>query len=1137
MNVASEKQQILPSAEIALLVLQVLSQPHSIEKRLRRLVGVLRAECQLDAVGLRLPRGADYPYYVQKGLSSAFLQREDSLLCEMSEDSDGSSPLACVCGGVLQGTITSEASFLSPNGSFWTNSLTELLASEEADLLPPHCRETCVEHGFESMLLVPLKGRENHIGLLQLVDRSKGRFQAETVTFFENLAQTVGSVCIQLDQTEQAKSSISVLETELEQREAKLDGLARELSEKDNLLGDALESLRQSEQFYRSIFESTEIGLVVRDTNETLVQVNEAFERFLNYDVGSLVGKKMVDVLFQDSLATTRQLMTEMLEGKRQQIVVEKRYIRRDGVLVWGRTNTSLVRDVEGHPQFWVCKVQDITQEKLTLAALHNAEAQLRQRTEELRLSQELAGLAGWEIEQGCLQLSREMLTQKGLSLKKADLEMDEYLLSAHPDDVEKILKGLVEVASGEPYREYLFRSHPDNGDIRYFRSMVGRLEGDEAQKYKIIGVTQDISDLWQAREMIQESEEQFRKAFDLAPHGMALVDLNGKFMEVNKALCGLLGYSEEELQSRTFADVTFGEDLGKGFEVLRAMVAGEVDQCHFEKRYVAKSGEVIWCHLSSGVVRDSSGAARHLVSQIYSIQTQREAALVLHEKEERYRQMFHRTQAVALLIDPETGQIVDANDAALKFYGYSQEQMAELRIWNLNIWPESRVRTEMKKVRDADGRLDEFRHQLATGEIRDVEVHSGPIDVGGQTLLYSIIFDVTERKVAERALREKTMEYRQLSQEFAALLNAIDDPIYLIGPEYDVMWANQAARSYWGDPAPQPGEKCYRLWGDQEEICSYCLCPEIFEQGQPLEKVLPPHEAGIWQWSGYPVKNDQGKVEKVIVLARDITDQIELREKATRSQQLAALGELAAGVAHEINNPTGLIMLNIDRLMEATPDLLARLDRVWQKEGDFQLGPLKYSRMRTILPTLQEDIFKGSRRISQIIGELKNLTREDEFDPAQPVDLNEVVNSSLSVVEGLLLGATLTVEVELSEPLPFVQGVFLKLEQVLCNLLVNAAQSLENYEQSISIWTGQDEDGHVLVRITDEGVGMTPEVLRQVTRPFYTTRRENGGTGLGLAICDRIVREHKGQLNFHSTPGQGTSVTLLLPPLQEELS
>jgi diguanylate cyclase (GGDEF)-like protein/PAS domain S-box-containing protein len=148
---------------------------------------------------------------------------------------------------------------------------------------------------------------------------------------------------------------------------------------------------------------------------------------------------------------------------------------------------------------------------------------------------------------------------------------------------------------------------------------------------------------------------------------------------------------------------------------------------------------------------------AQHVASAV----EQKRKDDALRDSERRYRQMFENTRAVQLILDPESGEIVDANAAACEYYGYTREEMRTLRIWDINVRGEAGVRTDLADAKNQRVNLFHFRHMRANGDIRDVEVHSGPIEVGGRKLLYSIISDVTERRRAEHALQQSEEKHR----------------------------------------------------------------------------------------------------------------------------------------------------------------------------------------------------------------------------------------------------------------------------------------------------------------------------------------------------------------------------------------
>lgn len=254
-------------------------------------------------------------------------------------------------------------------------------------------------------------------------------------------------------------------------------------------------------------------------------------------------------------------------------------------------------------------------------------------------------------------------------------------------------------------------------------------------------------------------------------------------------------------------------------------------------------------------------------------------------------------------------------------------------------------------------------------------------------------------------------------------------------------------------------------------------------------------------------------------------------QDKLIQADKMASLGILVAGVAHEINNPNGLILLNMPILREVYQDAEEVLEARYQDQGDFTLGGLPYSRMRNEVPHLLEEMQEGANRIKRIVEELKDFARQDFSEATDLIDFNEVTKTAVRLVDSTIRSATNRFETSYASNPLMITGNAQRIEQVLVNLILNACQSLPAMDRKISLSTGYDQTtDNVLLKLTDEGVGISPEHIPHLTDPFFTTKRETGGTGLGLSVSASIVKEHNGTLEFDSNPGAGTTVTLKLP-------
>ncbi len=293
--------------------------------------------------------------------------------------------------------------------------------------------------------------------------------------------------------------------------------------------------------------------------------------------------------------------------------------------------------------------------------------------------------------------------------------------------------------------------------------------------------------------------------------------------------------------------------------------------------------------------------------------------------------------------------------------------------------------------------------------------------------------------------------------------------------------------------------------------------------------------------WTNSIMGNQKEKSVHVVCIGIDITDRRKAEEEAElrrrqllEADKMASLGVLASGVAHEINNPNNFIMMNAPILRTAWSDISPILNRYFDEYGDFTLANIPYSEIREEIPGLFDGIEDGSRRIRQIILNMKDYARKDTLDMNQEVDVGEVVKASLALLSHQIRKSAKSVTIQCPKDLPPVRGNRQRLEQVMVNLIQNACQSLPDREKGISISASfEGKNGEVIVGVADEGTGIRPENLEQIFDPFFTTKTATGGTGLGLSVCQSIVKEHGGRLEFTSEMGKGTNARLSLPAIR----
>jgi PAS domain S-box-containing protein len=278
------------------------------------------------------------------------------------------------------------------------------------------------------------------------------------------------------------------------------------------------------------------------------------------------------------------------------------------------------------------------------------------------------------------------------------------------------------------------------------------------------------------------------------------------------------------------------------------------------------------------------------------------------------------------------------------------------------------------------------------------------------------------------------------------------------------------------------------------------------------------------------------------IWIIRDITERRRAEDETRLQQQqlvqadkMISLGVLISGVAHEINNPNSIAMLNTSMLFRAWESARPILDEYYRENGDFLVAGLQYSEMCEQIPRLFLELEESARRIKNIVHDLKDYARQDTTRHMEPVDLNEIARAAVRLNHNKIKNATRNFGMELAPNLPPIRGNRQRLEQVLINLIQNSCEALASQDAAISLASRHDANSdEVEVSVHDQGTGIAEEIINRITDPFFTTKRSYGGTGLGLSVSAGIIKEHQGRLRFASSPEAGTTATISFPAWRE---
>jgi two-component system, NtrC family, sensor kinase len=372
----------------------------------------------------------------------------------------------------------------------------------------------------------------------------------------------------------------------------------------------------------------------------------------------------------------------------------------------------------------------------------------------------------------------------------------------------------------------------------------------------------------------------------------------------------------------------------------------------------------------------------------------------------------------------------------------------------------------------------------------------------------------IQQLQVQNADLEAKNWELINSRNTLRTLFDNIPDSVYIIDRKYRLNAINMSrAERAVREPRQIVGKLCYEALYNRDSVCPGCLVGKTFFKKEITHRINrewdDEGEQTEWTIDAYPIFDDENEVTKVILFERDVTEKNRLETIIAQSEKLAAVGQLAAGIAHEINNPLTVVLANAQLLQRD----MANANEEWLESIDL--------------------IYKAGSRALYVVRNLLDFARKEKYDFV-PTNINETVDRAVEMVQHELIQRSVDLVFNADDNLPDVMASADHLHGLWLNLIINAIDAsdssiLANRKGKIEIETSHDNK-FVKVRISDNGHGMSPEKVKRIFEPFFTTKEPNKGTGLGLSVSHRVIRQHGGDVQVESEPNVGTSFIITLP-------
>jgi len=389
--------------------------------------------------------------------------------------------------------------------------------------------------------------------------------------------------------------------------------------------------------------------------------------------------------------------------------------------------------------------------------------------------------------------------------------------------------------------------------------------------------------------------------------------------------------------------------------------------------------------------------------------------------------------------------------------------------------------------------------------------------DLSGQPSgIMTIIRNITKRKQAEEALQKS-------ERELKAIMNSCTEAIFLVDSEGTILTANEGMGIHLGlDPKTLPGKNMDKILPPEVAGNRRLKIETVFKTGEPIRFEDERSGRTILN-SFYPVSDVDGNITRVAGFGLDLTDRVLAEKRLIHSERMAGLGELASGIAHEINQPLNTISLILDNLLsEVAKDENIKEDYLKNKS---------------------DKIFDNITRMRNIIDHIRAFSRNQDESILTGFDINSSIRNAVSMISEQFRHLAISLNLDLQEKLPEIIGDTYKVEEVILNLLANAKDALlekshkvkesqsqkvnENFEMVVGIRSYQ-KDQHIIVEVNDNGIGIRDEDIGHIMLPFYTTKDVGKGTGLGLSISYQIIREMHGTIEISSNILKGTTIKII---------
>ena len=916
--------------------------------------------------------------------------------------------------------------------------------------------------------------------------------------------------------------------------------------------------LRESLNRFQSVFEAANVGKsITLPTGE--INSNRAFAGMLGYAPEELRGKTWQELTLPEDVPETKRRISPLLDGREDSVRLEKRYVRKDGGIVWADVSMTMLRDSRNHPLHFITTNVDISERK-------RAEEEHNRLSQERQLALDAAALGWWRYDPATMTSSYDKRYREIFGVSGSQRPNEEILEILHPEDLPHVWAAVEASLDPNDPRPFSaeYRINRPGGGFRWIEAHgLAVFEGCGAERHAVslVGTVEDITDRKQTESRIEHLNLVLRAIRDVNQLITHEKDSNRLLRRSCEILVSRRGYRSAWVALRdaqgkleVASECGIGEDFGA---VRECIERGNCPECYRRVlehpdgivpmhdtstdcktctlinnyrdtaalagrlRHAGRDYGLLVVTLPKGLANDAEEQSlfRELIEDVAYALLAMETEQARIRNERTLQAVFQSASDGILVAEAQSGRFRLGNNAICRMLGYSEEELLELSVADIHPAEALELVRALfeKQARDQIALAEDIPMKRKDGTLFHVDVSSSPLALDGRRHLVGIFRDITERKKAAKALKEAYDIINRSSSVAFIWKNAEGWPVEFVSENVQKLLGYKAEEFIMGEVSYADCIHSQDLPRVLEELA------RVGVQEKSVELVHKPYrliakdgsEKFVRDWT-FIVRNNDGLITHYKGIVEDITEQRSLEAQLTQAQKMEAIGRLAGGVAHDYNNMLSVII------------------------GYSELAMGKVGGEDPLQDDLIE-IHAAAHRSRDITRQLLAFARKETIAP-EVLDLNATVENMLSILRKLIgedidlawHPGTVTLPV-LMDPS--------QLDQILANLCVNARDAIADVGR-ITIETGTaaiDADycsehlgfipgEFVLLVVSDDGCGMDRDTLDHIFEPFFTTKGVGKGTGLGLATVYGIVKQNNGFINVYSEPNRGTTFRIYLP-------